>query len=99
MYKKKLPKCCCSTTFAGDRGVFLSFTGAHDAIVIKPEFIPFIERNGIRNRVVSCITPNAISADPNGTAVCETFSLTSNTVNRINDSACKLSHCQNVTVQ
>lgn len=59
---------------------------------MKPEFTPLIERSGIRNRVVSCITPNAISAEPKGTAVWETFSLTSNTVNRINDSACKLSH-------
>lgn len=58
---------------------------------MKPA-LPLFDWSAMRKRVVSRMTPNDISADPNGTAVCDTRSRTSYTVKRINVLVFKPSH-------
>lgn len=65
---------------------------------MKPA-LPLFDCNAIRNRDDSCITPNEISADPNGTAVCDTRSRTSYTVKRIIVFDVSPSHPRNDIVQ
>lgn len=91
------PYRCGGSGLAGDRGYFRSCSGKYVVIVIKPAF-PEFDCNGIRSRAVSCIAPNDTSADPNGTAVCDTFSRTSYTVKRINELLVRPSNERNKTV-
>lgn len=48
---------------------------------MKPA-LPEFDCSGTRSRAVSSIMPSRISAEPNGTAVCDTFSRTSYTMKR-----------------
>lgn len=82
---------------AGERGYFRSCSGKYVVIVINPAF-PEFDCNGIRSRAVSCTKPSATSAEPNGTAVCDTFSRTSYTVKRINEFLFKPSQERNIIV-
>lgn len=60
-----------STCLAGDRGYFRS-SGKYVVILTKPVINLSFDCNGMRMRGSSMIFPSEISAEPNGTAVCET---------------------------
>lgn len=59
----------------------MAASGAQEDSVIEPHS-PLGLQSGKRSRVVSCITPSATSAWPNGSDVSETRSRTSCTVKR-----------------
>lgn len=94
-------RCGGSAGLAGDRGYFRSCSGRYVVIVTKPVIrpaLPEFDCSGIRRRGVSWIAPRVISADPNGTAVCETFSRTSYTVKRTKEFLFRPSPDRNIIV-
>lgn len=91
-------RCGGSICLAGDRGYFRS-SGKYVVILTKPVINLSFDCNGTRIRGSWIIFPNAISADPKGTAVWETFSRTSKTVKRTKEFLFRPSPERNIMVQ